>query len=190
MRQTRGHPLVFAAILICVAAVFIEVAATTHFFGLVQPASTGGTTPSNLNPYGELIFAINSTVTYHSGTSGYFPNLTGTELCPYTCPRAPEVVSKNGNTSIGIYFYVNVTNTATVDESLSNLSLTTSGSVPHLFALVLFCCCSDRYQEPFYKLTDASPGSNVGLEGYAYLLTPIPYTGAGGYSLLLSSTSP
>jgi hypothetical protein len=58
---------------------------------------------------------------------------------------------------------------------------------------VVFCCfsgTSPSYQEPFYKLTNAAPGSTVGIEGYAFTMTPIPYTGAGGYSLLLSATSP
>lgn len=189
VRQTRAHPLLFVAVLVCVAAVFIEVAATTHFFGLVQPSSGGGSTLPSLNPYGEVIFAVNSSVTYHSGSSGYFPALDGTDLCQYTCPKTPVLVSNNGNTSIGVFFYVNVTNTATTDESLSNLTLTTSGANTDLFSLVLICCYP-TYQEPFSKWTDAASGATVGLRGYAYVTVPIPYTGAGGYSLLLESTSP
>jgi hypothetical protein len=185
---------VLVVALVCVAAVVVEIGATTHFFGLLQPASGAGGPHSNLNPYHELIFAVNSTIAYNSGESGYFPALDGTELCPFhICPKTPVLVTKNGNTSIGIFFYVNVTNTGASDESLGNFTLTTSGADPQLFSLAVFCCYSSSspsYTEPFSKWTDAAPGAIVGLEGYAYSLTVIPYTGAGGYSLVLGSTSP
>lgn len=182
--------------LACVAAVLIEVGAFTGFFGLgaLLTRSPGPPGP-NLNPDHQWILGIWSNVTYIGPQTAYFPSLNGTSLCGRACPELPKVwVPRQGSLppEIGVYFYFNVTNTASVDVNLSVPILTTSGPNPTLFYLQTWCCYSKvgvLYDELIDSPVGFIPGQTFGIEGYAYTTVALPAVEAGGYVLNVTYTS-
>ena len=182
--------------LACVVAVLLEIGAITGFFGLTSllHRTTGAAEP-DLNPSHELIFSVESNVTYIGSISGYLPALEDTDLCGYSCPTLPQIwVPKQGSLppEIGIYFYFNITNTAAAIVNLSVPVLVTSGPDPTLFYLQTWCCytkTTQMYDELLDDPIQFPAHFQFGIEGYAYTTVPLPAVPAGGYALDISYTS-
>lgn len=195
-RRAKERPLLLGVGLACAAAVLLEVAALSGFFGVgaLLHRSSGPGLP-DLNPYHDTVIAVTANVSYIGAISGYFPSLEGTSLCGRACPITPRIwTPKEGNLSpeVGVYFYFNVTNTATVDVNLSVPVLTTSGPDADLFFLQTFCCFSKvgvLYDEDIDTGIAFTPGFTFGLEGYAYTTVPLPSAPGGGFTLSLAYTS-
>jgi hypothetical protein len=195
-RGAEGRPLLFVVGLTCAAAVIIEVAAFTGFFGLAdQHTSPGGPAGPNLNPYHEKILAITSNITYFGSVTGYFPTLNGTSLCALACPELPRLWESNVShlpPEIGIHFFYNVTNTAAVTVNLSVPVLQASGPDSTLFYLETFCCyttVNQPYDEQVIAAVQFTSGTEIGFEGYAFTTATIPAAEAGGYTLYVNFTS-
>lgn len=194
-RRAKAHPLLLVVGISCVAAVLVEVGAFTGFFGLGGLGSgTGPRTPPNLNPHHDLILAVTGNITYFGSITGYFPALQGASLCGQACPEVPRLWSSDGilPEEVGVYFYYNVTNLASVDVNLSVPVVTTSGPVPTLFFLQTWCCYTPatvKYDEMLDSPIQFPPGLDFGLEGYAYTTVSLPATPAGGFTLSVNFTS-
>ena len=180
----------------CAAVVLIEIAAVTGVFAWVQhPFGTPGPSVPDLNPDGQTILAIPSNITYFGGPTGYFPALNGTDLCGGRCPELPHLwISDRPSlpSEIGVFFYYNVTNVGTTDVNLSPPVLATSGPIPTLFFLQTYCCWSGTHQSYWEMISSPvqlTPGTIVGLEGYAFTTVALPKVPAGGYTLFVNFTS-
>jgi len=195
-RRARERPLLLIVGLACAAAVLVEVGAFTGLFGLVNllEGSHGAAGP-DLNPYHERILQITSNITYYGSTSGYFPALSGVSLCGRACPALPRVWTPTQGSlppEVGIFFWFNLTNTATTDVNLSVPALTTSGPVPTLFYLETYCCytkAAPQYDELIDSTIVFTAGHEFGFEGYAFTTIPLPAVAAGGYTLYVNYTS-
>jgi hypothetical protein len=187
-RRARARSVLLFGVAACAAVVLVVAGATTGLFGLLSRGGGGGGPSSPLNPFHENISAVFASVQYGGGTSDYFPALDGQDLCAHTCPKPPVPAPSNASI-IGIYFYFNVTNTASVSEHLNNFTLRTSGGYPELFSLKVLCCSVTGYQEEIQTLF-AQPGVTWALAGYAFTNESIPYNGGSGYALYFNATSP
>jgi len=195
-RRTRQQPALVIVGLACAAAVLTEVGVFTGGFGLGHLlAGSSGSPGPNLNPDHQRILGVAASITYIGPISAYFPALQDTNLCGAACPELPKVwVPSQGSLppEVGVYFYFNVTNLATVSVNLSVPILTTSGPDPTLFYLQTWCCWSKvgiLYDELIDSPVGFTPGQQFGLEGYAYTTVPLPAVGTGGYDLNLTYTS-
>jgi hypothetical protein len=193
LRQAKAHRITFVVAAVCAVVVFVAVAAVTGFFGLAH-TSPGSSSPpgSALNPYNETILAIESAVTYTGSDHDYFLSLDGQNLCADVCPILPKVYPAFSPPEIGVYFYVNVTNTASNPEKLYMPTIGTSGPDGSLFTIQVFCCYTTTgtlYSEPIGAFLSFTAGQAIGIAGYAYTTDPIPYSPSGGYTLYVNSTS-
>ena len=169
----------------------------TNFFGLAnRGAGAPGPPGPNLNPYDQRILAVVGNITYFGTITGYYPELSHANLCGLACPELPVVWWSSADSlppELGIHFYYNVTNSATVDVNLSTPTLQASGPDPTLFYLVTYCCYTTA-NPPYDEVVDsgieeAPPGSTFGLQGYAFTTVPLPAMSAGGYTLYVNFTS-
>jgi hypothetical protein len=176
---------------VCLIAVVGEIGFVTNGFGLgslVGKGSHPSPSPANPNPDNERITGMTGAIVYHGGGSGNFPGLSGGNLCP-ACPILPTVYANASPPVAGVWVYFNVTFTGTSPQSISNFTLTTSGSNPALFTLI-GVYTAPRYSESATSLTFTSGrGSTIGLGVFAEA-TSIPGDGSTGYSLTFSVTSP
>jgi hypothetical protein len=180
----------------CLAAVVIEVGATTDLFGLGGLLKSSGTTSGspgpNPNPYNEIVYSVLGAIDYTDGNRTLL-GLEGAELCS-RCPAVPLVNENYSPPVAGVWFYFNITNDGSNWTTLSHFQVSTSGSDPELFVLVAVVCCYPGYSE---NVTLSGPGFSpategsqpTGLAGYAIALS-IPYDGAAGYNITFSATSP
>ena len=188
-------PILLLVGLGCMAAILIEVGAVSGFFGwVIDRSGGGGASLPDLNPYHEQILAIPASTTYLGPLHGYFPTIDGTNLCGTRCPELPREWPGDGilPPEIAVYFYFNVTNTASVDQNLSVPVIATSGPDPTLFLLLTFCCYTHgdtSYDEVVDSPILAPPGLPFGLEGYAYTTVPLPSVPGGGYTLYVNFTA-
>lgn len=194
-RRAKRPPVLLIIGFACAAAVLVEVGAVTGFFGLAGwHSGTQGPTPPNLNPHGERILAIGGNTTYFGSIQDYFPAIDGTSLCGLKCPELPKEWPSDGilPAEVGVFFYYNVTSTASVDVNLSMPVVSTSGPLSTLFFLETFCCYS-KADPPYVELIDSAiqvpPSVDFGLEGYAYTTVPLPAVASGGYTLYVNFTS-
>ena len=150
-RQRKSHPRTFVLAILCAAIIVVEVGAVTNLFGLLnKPSSTTTTTEPNLNPFAEMVATILSEVKYTGGSSGYLAELEGQELCKTSCPSL-TVYTFHDPPEIGLYFFFNVTNTASHGVNMSQPVLGISGSNQSVFFLQTFCCythVNQPYDEP------------------------------------------
>lgn len=169
----------------------------TSWYGLVPySASTshGGTVhtpPSgpNLNPYNEAVQAVLASITYNGNSSGYFAALEGTQLCD-RCPVVPHTDDLFSPPFVGFWFYVNVTNSANQWETLTNFTVSTSGTDPTLFTLEWVVCCYPLYQ--YLVLADGAgftAHQTLGL-GVFTEAAQLPDVGPSGFTLDFNVTSP
>jgi len=193
-QRARSRPALFVVAPACVAALVIEAGVFTGFFGLPGLLSTHGSSGPDLNPHHERILAVLSNITYIGAIQGYFSSLEGTNLCGVACPELPREWPSDGilPAEVGVYFYFNVSNDASVDVNLSVPVISTSGPTPTLFFLQTFCCYTTA-NPPYVDLLDAqvpfTPHQSFGLEGYAYTTVPLPAVAGGGYTLYVNYTS-
>jgi len=176
---------------VCLIAVVAEVGFVTNGFGLgslVGKGSHPSSPPYNPNPNNEMISGVTGSIVYNGGGVGNFPGLSGGQLCP-RCPILPTVYANASPPVAGVWVYFNVTFTGSSPQTISNFTLTTSGSNPALFTLI-GVYIYPHYSESATKLLFTSgSGSTVGLGLFAEA-TSIPGDGTTGYSLTFSVTSP
>jgi len=197
-RPGRRPRILLWVLVACLAAVVIEVGAVTDGFGIGSllasrgPSSSGSPGP---NPYGEEVTAVYASL---SGSgAGSFPSLEGTNLCLIpACPATPKEDTTYDPPVAGMWFFFNVSNVGSTGAYLSNFTLTTSGSEPHLFELVAVKCCyagsgASSYGEVVTSVyfTSSGSGSYHGLAAYA-IAASIPDDGPTGYALYFNATSP
>jgi hypothetical protein len=193
-RRAKRRPLLLYVGFACAAAVVLEVAAVTNFFGLAgHPASSSPGGP-DLNPFHERILVITTNVTYLGAGHGYFPALQGANVCGIACPELPFSWPSDGilPAQIGVYFYYNVTNIGSDIVNLSVPIITTSGGVSTLFVLQTYCCYTTAeppYDEAVDSSVNFSPGTTFGFRGYAYTTVSLPQVAAGGFTLYINFTS-
>lgn len=196
-RQRRNHPALLAVAFVCAAAVVVEIAAVTNVFGLLGHGtkSTGPTGP-NLNPYHEEFLSVTGEIQYKGTGTGYFAQLEGQSVCPKVCPAFPKLFNNTGTPAYGIFFFFNVTNTASQTRNISEPVLGLVGKNTAGFVLVTYCCYSTtntQYSEPLVTGLQVqgagSPGATVGLRGFIYTETTIPEIAGGGYAFFLNVTS-
>ena len=177
----------------CAAAIVVEVAAVTGFFGLANHDAAGSSGPKgpNLNPYNERILAIEGAIDYTGSAKGYFIGLDQ-NLCALTCPELPTEFLNWTPPQIGVIFYYNVTNSAAVSENISLPEVTTSGPDGTLWQVGVFCCygaISLPYNEWIMGTTAIGPSATLGYKAYAWTVEAIPEYGSGGFTLDSNFTS-
>jgi hypothetical protein len=195
-RQTKSHPRTFALAIVCAAIIVVEVAAVTNFFGLLDKSSpTTAPTEPKLNPYDEEVVTVVSEVTYTGASSGYLAELENQELCQAVCPNL-TIYTFHDPPEIGLYFYFNVTNTASHGVNISQPVLGISGTNQSVFYLQTFCCythVNQPYDEPLTVglkfLAAGQNGSTIGLKGYIYSTWPVALSPSNVYHLYFNVTS-
>jgi len=174
----------------CALAVVIEVGVVTNAFGLASLGkSTGGSGSNgpNPNPSDEMVTSVVGAMTYNGGGADPFPNLQGTNLCA-KCPVVPKVNANVTPAVAVLWVYFNISYSGSSDTTISNFTLTSSGSNASLFKLAgVFVY--PRYSEPATEVL-FNPGiPPVGL-GIELTSTSIPNDGTTGYALTFHLTSP
>lgn len=188
-RRRRRRLIVWAAVA-CVAAVLIEVGAVTDLFGFGWFGKSGTSTPSpppNPNPYDENITSVLGSIAYSGSGTDPFPILNGGQLCP-ACPIAPKEDTSVDPPVASVWVYFNVTYTGTNDTTISNFTLSTSGSDPGLFEL-LGVFAPPAFGETVTLVTFWSGHATWELAFHASA-SSIPNDGSAGYQLTLHVTSP
>lgn len=193
----KRHPAMLAVGIVCAIAVIAEIGAVTDAFGLLHPGSSSTSpTPPDLNPYSETFLAITSEVKYGAGGSDYFPEFEGQPICGAKCPGLPVVFTGFASPVIGLFFYFNVTNTASVAANFSLPALGVVGGNTAGFVLVTYCCYTSTnvpYSEQLTAGSQLAPhgslGSVVGLRGFIYSAVSLPENTAGGYAFYFNVTA-
>lgn len=193
-RRTRGHPMLFAVGVACVAAVLVELALTGGWFRATAP----GATIPELNPFHDQIASFTGNVAYDTsrtgGASNYFPALDNQNLCPGVCPVAPRIWSAPNGSGwvVGVRAFVNVTNTATDGYGyyLWNFSLTVGGPSPRLLSFLVATCSASSGCETLESPVYMVPEAVLEIEIVAYSMVALPQSPAGGFTLWFNATSP
>jgi len=187
-RPRRRSRLLLWIVVVCVVAIVAEIGVVTNFFGLEGAFKKGGSSGSsgpNPNPYGELVTSVVGSIVYSGGTDP-FPSLAGSELCA-GCPVLPKENSNVSPPVAELWVYFNVTFTGSIYTTISNFTLTTSGSNSSLFVL-LGVYLYPQYSEAATTV-GFTPGQTMGL-GIHAMASSIPNDGSTGYALTLHLTSP
>ncbi len=147
----------------------------------------GGHSGFNPNPYNESIREVVGGIDYLGASSGYFSALQGQDICGH-CPALPFVDENYSPAEAGFWFYFNVTNNGTQWETISNFSITTSGSNPGLFKPGWVACCYPLYAQA--TVTVGFAGNQTwSLAGFV-LAPSLPDVGPAGFVLYFNVTSP
>lgn len=183
----RHFGLVLSAVLS--AEIVLWAGVGTDWFGLAASGSSSGTTAQgpNPNPYNETVQHVYADVTYTGNLTGYFPALEGVDICNH-CPARPFTDDEFTPPVAGFWFYFNVTNKASYDESITNFTLATSGANPELFvpgyALVGYPTYLSRAARVQFL-----PDQTIGMAAFVYAVS-IPDVGPGGFVLYFNVTAP
>jgi len=180
--------LVLWAVIACVLAVLLEVAAVTDGFGLLNKGKgSSGPTGPGPNPYGEMVTSVEASITYSGGGTDPFPNLQGTNVCG-KCPVLPKDDTNLAPPVALVWVYFNVSYSGSTDAKIANFTLTSSGDNASLFKLVgVFVY--PTYDEPVPEVlfNPGMPTLGLALEMTS---TSIPNDGTTGYALTFHLTSP